>query len=351
MENSELKFIYWFAYYGLDSPSVRYRAEYPLKYFKEKYNVDYTLVIPGYSMMAICKFIIAYISALVFPASKSLIVIQRVRSNFVYAKLLKLLVNLKKNNTVYDIDDSDYLEHKAETIYYFAKKCNAVSAGSKKIAEHLSQYNNKVIHTTSPIFDLGIIKKNKNDVFTVGWIGGFGWGHKNSLVLSAFPALKKLSFNFRLIIIGVVSEVDFNFIKDYFKENSNIELEIPKNIEWKNEFSLQEKIVSFDIGIATLLDTEIQISKSGIKAKQYLNNGVPVLSTNLPENNSVIEDGVNGYFCSTVDAFQEKITEFYKMDNEKYQWFSNNARQLSKRFGHDMYFLCFIKLKQLVSAK
>ena len=75
------------------------------------------------------------------------------------------------------------------------------------------------------------------------------------------------------------------------------------------------------------------------------------MSTNLPENNSVIEDGVNGYFCSTVDAFQEKITEFYKMDNEKYQWFSNNARQLSKRFGHDMYFLCFIKLKQLVSAK
>jgi hypothetical protein len=40
----------------------------------------------------------------------------------------------------------------------------------------------------------------------------------------------------------------------------------------------------------------MQLSKSGIKAKQYMNNGVPVLSSNLPENNTVVIDGFNVFF-------------------------------------------------------
>ena len=52
------------------------------------------------------------------------------------------------------------------------------------------------------------------------------------------------------------------------------------NFNWNDEPSLQNKITSFDIGITTLMDYEIQKPKSGIKAKQYFNNGVPVLGEN-----------------------------------------------------------------------
>lgn len=296
MKEKKIKFIYWFAYYNLNSPSVRYRAKYPLEYFQKKYGIDYYLIIPGYSLNKIVRFIIAFFSALISPKKDSIIVIQRVNSNFIYSNLLKLLVSIRKQNSIYDLDDADYLENDSKTIYYFAKKCNTISAGSKRIADHLSIYNSRILHTTSPIVDLNIVKNRKSEVFTVGWIGDFGGEHKSSLISFVFPALKELDFNVKLKILGVNKQSDLEFINEYFNNTENIQIEIPTNIDWNNETSIQNMITTFDVGIATLIDSEIHKSKSGIKAKQYMNNGVPVLSTKLPENNTVIIDGKNGYF-------------------------------------------------------
>ncbi|MBA3648304.1 MAG: glycosyltransferase [Chitinophagales bacterium] len=345
MSNKSIEFIYWFAYYNLDSPSVRYRAKYPLEYFKDKLNVSSYLVIPGYSVKRIYLFLRAYFSALFFRKPNSIIVIQRVQSKFIYANLLKILVIFQRQETVYDLDDADYLEHSPDILYFFVKNCEKIAAGSIEISRHLKQFNPNITYVTSPVVDLGIFKKNKNSLFTIGWIGGFAWGHKDSLLKYVFPALKRVSFKFKIVFIGVLKKADINFIYDYFKENSNIEIEIPESINWNAEKEIQDRIVSFDIGIATLSDNPIQISKSGIKAKQYLNNGVPVLSTNLPENNRVIVDGKNGYFCSDFTEFRERIYQFYYMSNNEYKYFSKNARESIKYFDHSNYFHDFEKLK------
>ncbi len=345
MQEKELNFIYWFAYYNFDSPSVRYRAKYPLEYIKKEYGIDYYLIIPGYSLAIIIRFIIAYFSAMFLPKKGSLIVIQRVNSNFIYSKLLKLLVKIKKQDTVYDIDDADYLVYNPKTIYYFAKECKTISAGSRKIKEHLSQFNSRIVHNTSTIVDLNIVKKKRNDLFTIGWIGGFGGEHKDSLIKVVFPALIELDFNFKLVIIGVYKDSDSELITNYFNKNKNIKVEIPRNVDWQDEVDIQNRIATFDIGIATLLDTEIQKSKSGIKAKQYMNNGVPVLSTNLPENDSVIIEGENGFFCSEPLDFKQKITEFHNMSETEYNYYSSNARNSIKNFNHEKYLSTFRKIK------
>ncbi len=345
MKQQSLNFIYWFAYYNLDSPSVRYRAQYPLEFFKKKYGINSSLIIPSYSPIRIFKFVIAYFSALFILKKDSIIVIQRVNTNFVFSNMLKFLVKIRKNNLVYDLDDADYLEYNPETIYYFAKRCKVISAGSKKIAEHLSQFNTSIVHTTSPIVDLNIVKKKRNELFTVGWIGGFGGEHKDSIIKYVFPALKELSFKFRLIMVGVTKDSDSKFIINYFDKTKNIDIVIAKDINWQNEIDIQNWIVTFDVGIATLLDTEIQRSKSGIKAKQYMNNGIPVLSTDLPENDSVIIDGENGFFCSNSLDFKNRITEFYEMSEIEYNRFSLNARHSIKNFNHEKYLLDLMKVK------
>lgn len=341
----KLEFIYWFAYYNLDSPSVRFRAKYPLNFFKKHKNVGSYFIVPSYKPMGIYLFLKAYLSALFFRKPNSLIVIQRVQSDFIYSRLLKLLVIIKNKDTVYDLDDADYLLVNPKTIYFFAKHCEKISAGSKQIEEHLSQFNHHIFHTTSPIVDLEIIKKHRNTLFTIGWIGGFSGEHKDSLIKLVFPALKELSFQLKLIVIGVTKASDITLIKDYFKENSNIEIELPLQLDWNNEVAIQERIMSFDIGIATLTNSEMQLSKSGIKAKQYMNNGVPVLSTNLPENNTVVVDGINGYFCNTSDDFKERINQFYKMTDTDYSMFSRNARASIRNFDHYKYFSDFEKIK------
>lgn len=340
----KLKFIYWFAHYNFDSPSVRYRALYPLDYFKSNLGINSYLVVPGYSFNTIRLFLKAYFSALIFRKSNSLIIIQRVQSNFIYATLLKLLVKIRKNDTVYDIDDADYFIMNPDTMYFFAKNCEKISAGSKEIGIHLSQFNKQIIFTTSPIVDLNIVKKERSLNFTIGWIGSFIGEHKDSLLELVFPALKQLTFNFTFIIIGV-DKYDEEFIKTYFSKNLNINIEIPQNIDWTNENEIQNNIVKFDIGIATLLNTPVQLSKSGIKTKQYMNNGVPVLSTNLPENNSVVIDGYNGYFCDNCIDFNNRLNELYKMSNADYMKLSKNARESIYSFNHEKYYKCFESMK------
>ncbi len=341
----KIEFIYWFAYYNLDSPSVRYRAKYPLEFFKKKKNIGYYFIVPGYKPINIYLFLIAYFSSLFFRKPNSLIVIQRVQSNFIYANLLKLLVRIRKQDTVYDIDDADYLEVNPKTIYYFAKHCDKISAGSQRIVKHLSQFNKKIFYITSPIVDLGIVKSSRNKIFTIGWIGIFAGEHKNTLIELVFPAIRELSFHLKLTILGVLTSYDRECIENYFQDKSNIEIEVPLEINWNDEVNIQKRIVLFDVGIATLTNSELQLSKSGIKAKQYMNNGVPVLSTNLPENNTIVIDGVNGYFCNTIIDFKQRLNQFYKMTDSEYLRFSQNARASISNFDHNKYFADFENLK------
>ncbi len=344
-KKTKIEFIYWFAFYNLDSPSVRYRAKFPLEFFRDHNCIESYLVIPTYSLSGISLFLKAYFSALFFRKQNSLIVIQRVKSNFIYANLLKLLVKCRRTDTVYDLDDADYLDVDPTTIFYFVKYCRTISAGSMQIGNYLSRFNSQIIHITSPIVDLGIVKSKKNEIFTIGWVGEFGGEHKDSIIKLIFPAIKELSFKLKLVIIGVKSQEDIVFVNTYFNGNDNMEIEIPTGINWKDEWNLQKRIVLFDVGIATLTDSKMQSSKSGIKVKQYMNNGVPVLSTNLPENNSFVLDSKNGFFCNSVNDFKTRLNQFYEMSEEEYLQFSNTARRSICNFDHNKFLEDFEKIK------
>ncbi len=346
MKENHIKYIYWFAYYNLDSPSVRYRAKYPLDFAREALGIKSRLIMPGYSLGFIINFIKGYFSALLFPKKQSIIVIQRVQSNFIYSNLLKLLVLIRKKKMVYDLDDADYLFNDAKSIHFFAKNCNWVSAGSKEIEQYMKSYNQNVTQLTSPTPDLGIEKQGRGKVFTIGWLGGFGGGHKESLYKYVFPAVKSLPFDCKLYIIGVTNPVDEKGIRKYFENDTHVQLEIPQEIDWNNERELQNKIKTFDIGIATLLNQPIQLAKSGIKAKQYMNNGVPVLSNNLPENNKVVVNGFNGFLCNSSEEFRKRMIQFKEMPLSEYMMFSKKARQSIHHFNHYKYFEDLNQIRQ-----
>lgn len=347
MEKRKIKHIYWFAYYNLDSPSVRYRAQYPLDFANESLDISSTLVIPGYSPKKLLKFIKTYLSILFSPKKDALIFIQRVRSNLLYSNLLKLLVIIKKKSTVYDLDDADYLEHNPRTIHFFGKHCQCISAGSHEIAQYFKKFNPNVIHTTSPTPDYGIVKQKRNSVFTIGWIGGFEWGHKDSLYHFLFPAIRLLSFECRLIMVGVPSEADRKAILEYFKGYEHISICIPDHINWKNEKEIQQLITQFDVGIATLRNHPVQLAKSGIKAKQYMNNGVPVICNDLPENKNVVQHGINGFICNSAKEFSTRLTEFKNMTDQEYWTYSKNAKNLIVHFNHIKYFQDLEKIQEV----
>lgn len=330
-------FVYWFAFYNPDSPSVRYRGQYPLEYLRKSEGIESYFVYPGYKFAVILNFLRAYFSALLFRKKDSVIVIQKVHSNFIYANLLKLLVLVRKSNTVYDIDDADYLIFPPENIFWFCRNCSSVMAGSKEIANKLRNYNENVFFNTSPTPSVNVVKKQKNEILHIGWIGGFGGDHKDSMLTQFLPALTHIPFKVKLTLLGVQEENDRALLQHTFIGNEKVELNIPRDIPWCDERWIQTTIAGFDIGIATLIDNEFQRSKSGFKAKQYLNNGVPVLTTNLAENNSVVIDGVNGFYCNNPEDFYERIVQFQHMPEDEYQDFILQTNQSTDLFSHTLY--------------
>lgn len=334
---NKLTFIYWFTYYNLDSPSVRYRADYPLKFLKKNYNIGYELIIPSYRLTNILKFIRVYFTALLFPKRHSFVVIQRVHSNWIYSNLLKFLVVMRKNKTIYDIDDADYIDYPEKNIYYFMRNCSTVSVGSHELEKFVLKRNKSVLLNTSPTVDLNIIKKRKNDILNIGWIGCFGGGHKISLTQYFFPSLNDLPFNVKLTLMGVATTKEKEWLLNYFKDFNKVQLEIPSNINWLDETEVQERISNFDIGIATLLNDELHLSKSAFKLKQYFNNGVPALSSDILENNLFIQENINGFFCSNSDDFRRKIIQMNELPESEYKSLIKGSRNSICNFNLQTY--------------
>ena len=315
-----------------------------LAFLKINYRINPYFVTPSYNPTKVLNFLKAYFSALIFRKKGSLIIIQRVSSNFIYSNALKLLVKIRKTGTIYDLDDADYIDYSPKTIYYFIKNCSTVTVGSNELVKNLSKINRNTILNTSPTPNLNIVKRNKNSNLTIGWIGEFGGGHKESLLKYFFPSLKDLPFKVKLILLGVTVKSEYEFLINYFKSFENILLEMPQDIDWNNEEDIQKRIATFDIGIATLLDNELHRSKSAFKTKQYFNNGVPVLSSDLPENNFFITPGKNGFLCKTPFDFKQRVIEIHKMNRDSYTNLSKNARQSIHKFDLSQYCQELIKI-------
>jgi glycosyltransferase involved in cell wall biosynthesis len=337
----EIKHVYWFAYFNLSEPSVRYRAKFPLQKLKEKYGISYSIVYPGYDYQNISNFLKAFFSALFFRKKNSIIVFQKIYTNGFYTFALKMLLFFRPKYTLYDIDDAEHTRRPTNTIHHFMENCSACSAGSKSLIEYIKQFNQNAFLLTSPVIDHGLIKGKLEKKLTVGWIGYYG-AHRMSLTQLFFPALKNINFPLKLKLLGVKDETEKQEIKSYFKENKNISIDTPLSIDWLDEQSIYETIKTFDIGVSPLLDNEFNRAKSAFKLKQYLSCGVPVLASSVGENKEFLEDGVNGYLCDSPIEYFQKLESINNSKDSIYSKLNIHAKSTFPKFSIDNYCSIFI---------
>ena len=115
----------------------------------------------------------------------------------------------------------------------------------------------------------------------------------------------------------------------------NITIEVPLNVNWMDEASVQSYIAQFDIGVFPMIDHPFNRAKSAFKLKQYLSCGVPALVSPVGESNTFLKDRQNGFFCATVNEFKEKIMRFHNMQENEYQRMSNAAADSIINFDLD----------------
>lgn len=328
--------IYWFAYYNQESPSVRYRAVYPLQFIEKNFATKVRLCFPGYSPKRVFTFLKMFLFALFDNNPHSIIVIQRVHSNWIYANALKILIKLSSLRSVYDLDDADYLEHPPKNITYFLRKTTMNFIGSIDLLEYSKKYNPKGYHLTSPTVPLGISKNGKNDTLKLGWIGCYGGDHEKVLKEEVYPAILQINTPLELCIIGVTSNRKKDEILQYFQSKNNLIISFPQP-NWQNEKEIQQLLSTIDLGLAPLINNELHRCKSAFKLKQYLNNGIPVLSSQIGENSLFIKHGVNGFYCHGTNDYKTYIEFFTSIDSSEYADFSKNSLLSSKEFSLHSY--------------
>jgi glycosyltransferase involved in cell wall biosynthesis len=341
----EIKHIYWFAYFNIEEPSVRYRALFPLQQLKDKHGITFSIVYPGYDLKNIVNFIYTYFAVLLFRRPNSIIVFQKIYTTGVYTTALKILLFFRPQYTLYDIDDAEYTRFPSRNIHYFMKRCSACSSGSKALIEYIKRFNSNVFLLTSPVIDHGLIKTAPNDLFTIGWIGYYE-AHEQSLRELFFPALYDIDFPIKLKLLGVADKEEEAIIKSYFEANKNIIVEAPLNLDWLDELSIYEQIRTFDIGVSPLIDDEFNRAKSAFKLKQCLSCGIPVLASSVGENNAFLEAGQNGYFCDTPNEYLQKLVLIKDASHDTYSCLSANAKMSFPLFSLDHYCATFMAYYQ-----
>lgn len=222
------------------------------------------------------------------------------------------LVRALSKRLIYDIEDNALIEKSSE-INPFIKivKSTGKTKYLIKTADH--------VITSSPFLNdycLGINKKkactyisssvdtdrflpintysNERKV-TIGWTGTFSSKRYLDTLRNVFLELKKRR-DFRLRVIG-------NFQYDF----PGIDLEV---IPWTKEKEIED-LQGIDIGVYPLVQNNWVLSKSGLKAIQYMAFGLPTVATNVGTTPRIIRQMENGWLVKTdeewVDALETLI--------------------------------------------
>jgi glycosyltransferase involved in cell wall biosynthesis len=334
--------IYFFSFYNMESPSTRYRGKYFLEALNKKENISYSFVYPSYAPKNIAWFVYVYFSALLFRKQDSIIIFQKIYTNRIYSNALKLLLLFRKENTVYDIDDAEYERFPDDVLNHFIKQVSRCTVGSDTLMAYAKQINPKVVKLPSAVIPHNEVKQKKNDVFTIGWIGFYN-AHRQSLTELFYPAIKDIQKPVKLVLLGVDKPEDKAEILAYFAASSNVEIIIPDDIDWQDEHSIYKRIKEFDVGIAPLLNNEMNRSKSAFKLKQYLSCGVPVLASSVGENVHYITEGDNGYYCNSPAEYKQRIEELIALSSSEYALLIENSLASTTPFAMDSYCADFIR--------
>lgn len=221
-----------------------------------------------------------------------------------YHLLLCKWAKLLGKTTALDIDDSPSITNEPITLHYFqqmVKSCSSVFAGSPNLVLLTSAFNSNTFLIPSGI-RLKYYQPNpkaSTDRIRIGWIGN-GKYYKNDVIQILKPALEKLCklYKIELILVGTQDEEDLD---KAFNSIENLKRTLIASLNWTDAGEVTRTINMFDIGVYPLIDSEFNTYKCGFKALEYMALHIPVVSSRVAVNSSIIRDKNNGFIASSTE--------------------------------------------------
>lgn len=330
-----MKKVYWFNFFDTESPSVRYRAVYPLSYLESQQKIRAFHLMPDRSLKTVLKTIVLFMR-LVMNRKGAVMVVQRVSGHGWYSHALLYMVRLFKgrHKTIYDLDDAIYAEMDNDSmIAKLMRAVDEVHVGSAELMEYARQHNPVVVLVTTAVVpgDVKAVSAN-GDQLVLGFIGCYWGTHFRNMQRLVFPAFRELPFRVRLEIIGARGMMERTKTLACFTDVPNVEVLFTEIVSWDDETEINNAMMHWDFGLAPLEDTVVCRGKSAFKMKQYLNLGIPCLASPVGENTRFLEDGYNGFFFRDPEALTGILLACHAMTKNKRLTLSENARKSAEGF-------------------
>jgi len=254
-----------------------------------------------------------------------------------------LCTKLFKKKMIYDFDDAIWIKSVSDQnslaaifkntgkIKKICKWAYKVSCGNQFLCDYALQYNSNVVYNPTcvdTVFRHNLIANHDVERITVVWTGSFSTMTYLEIVL---PALKMLQ-----------EKYDFD-VKIISNQKPSFDLKNIEYVEWTEENEVAE-LASCQIGLMPLSDDEWSLGKCGFKLIQYLSLEMPAVSSPVGVNNSIIEEGINGYFANSTLEWYLAIEKLI-LDKELRKKMGNSGRKkIIERYSLFSNEACFISL-------
>lgn len=328
--------------YNRDGASSRYRFYNYQPYFDKndiqfyiKPLLDDSYVLNLYNKRKIRVFVQRLLSILkriyfvLFQTSNyDLIVIEKELFPNVPYIVEKLLLKGK----VYALDFDDYIATGYKTNlfkrFFFENKIDKLARGAKFVTVGNNWYFKEIktdnliyLPTVVNLENYPIVKENyQTNMVTIVWIGSLSTGKYLQIVA---PILRELSKKhlIKLKLIGV----------DVVVEGVACEL-----IEWKEDTEVSE-LLSADIGIMPLDKTIWEKGKCGFKLIQYMACGLPVVASDAPANEEIIENGVNGFIAHNENEWYFSIEKLILNKSIREKFGKSGRRNIELNYSYQVW--------------
>lgn len=254
-----------------------------------------------------------------------------------------IIAKLWRKKIIYDFDDAIWIPNTSKEnklagwlkcfwkVRHICKWSYKVAGGNDYLCNYAKQFNRNVVLIPTCV-DMER-QHNTNKIHTatkpvVGWTGSHSTLSYLDIVIDTVKQLQE--------------ELDFTFLVVANKK-PGLNLNDWQFIAW-NEASEINDLLKIDIGIMPLQPDEWSEGKCGFKIIQYLSLGIPAIASPVGVNKTIIEDGTNGYLCSTDAEWKNKLTLLIQNASLRKQLGDNGREKIRAEYSTQSHAQNFISL-------
>lgn len=226
-----------------------------------------------------------------------------------------IIAKILRKKIIYDFDDAiwvheSHYNHRFLAIKFLGKVSKIckwsykVSVGNSYLKEMAIKHNPNVVIVPTVVNTEtvhGGLQNQSSRMPAVGWTGSFS---TLPYLDSVVPALQRLQERYPFTFYVIADKDPKLPLKHY------------QFVRWSAETETYD-LMKFHIGLMPLPDDEITRGKCGFKAIQYMALGIPAVVSPVGVNTEIVDDGVNGYVCSTDQEWEEKIGQLLSNEDRR----------------------------------